>query len=140
MIFFLNNFYNKYISNEVKRFIIVGGSTVLLDLICYFTLVKLGFESSISKGFSFTIGAIYAYIANKYFTFQNKNYGLLQFCLFILLYLSTLLVNVITNETLLNFSNSTHSSLILAFIFATFVSATLNFLGMKYIVFSKKDT
>jgi putative flippase GtrA len=50
MIFFSNNITKRFISNEVKRFIIVGSSTVLLDLICYFALVQFGFESSISKG------------------------------------------------------------------------------------------
>ena len=140
MIFSLNALYKRYISTEVKRFILVGSSTVLLDLFCYYGLIQFGIESSISKGSSFTIGAIYAYLVNKNFTFQIKNYGLFQFSLFMLLYLSTLLINVFTNEILLNFFGRTHVSFILAFLSATFLSAALNFLGMKYLVFSKKDS
>lgn len=140
MCFFFKNLYTKYRSKEVERFVIVGGSTVLIDCICYFVLVQFGFKSSFSKGLSFTLGAIYAYFANKNFTFRNQNYGLIQFLVFILLYITTLSINVITNETLLETFSQTKLSFIFAFISATFISATLNFMGMKYIVFIKKES
>lgn len=139
MNYFSNNIYKAIISKQVKRFIIVGSSTVLLDLFFYSLLVNFGLLSSVSKGLSFTVGAIYAYITNKNYTFQHENYGLFQFSLFILLYIFTLIVNVIINELILIFFDELYFSFILAFLSATFVSATLNFLGMKYIVFNKKD-
>ena len=139
MIFISNNLFKKFLSNEILRFLLIGSSTVLLDLICYYILIQFDILTSISKGLSFSIGAIYAYIANKSFTFKHKHYRLSQFFLFLLLYLSTLLVNVIVNEILLNFFSRTSASLIFAFFSATFASASLNFLGMKYIVFRSKD-
>jgi putative flippase GtrA len=135
MIFFLQRFKKKYFSRDIQRFIIVGCSTVLLDCVCYFLLFQFGLKSSFSKGVSFTIGAIFAYVANKNFTFKNKNYGVIQFSSFILLYFTTLLVNVIINESILGLFSSTSLSLIIAFMSATLVSALLNFLGMKYLVF-----
>jgi len=127
-------------SKQVKRFIIVGSSTVILDLFFYFLLVSFGLLLSVSKGISFTVGALFAYVTNKNYTFQHENYGLLQFGLFIFLYIFTLIVNITTNELILFFFDKMYFSLILAFFLATFVSATLNFLGMKYIVFNKKDS
>lgn len=139
MSFFLNNIYQRFLSKEIKRFTVVGTSTVLLDLLCYYLLINTHHSPSFSKGTSFTIGAIYAYIVNKNFTFRSKNWCFIQFCIFIFLYISTLAVNVIINELVLWFFDKTNLSFILGFLSATFFSATLNFLGMKYIVFVNKN-
>lgn len=137
MIFFLQRFQKKYFSRDIQRFIIVGCSTVLLDCVFYFLLVQFGLKSSFSKGVSFTVGAIYAYVANKNFTFKNQNHSVKQFSSFILLYFTTLSINVIVNESILGLFSSTSLSLIIAFMSATLVSALLNFLGMKYLVFNR---
>lgn len=128
----------KWLKYEVTRFLLVGGSTVFIDLICYSILILIGFDTYVSKGISFSIGAIFSYIVNRSFTFQSAFYGLIQFSLFILLYLSTLFLNITSNEILLEFLGRTHVSFIVAFLIATILSASLNFLGMKYIVFNQK--
>ena len=69
MSLFLNNIYQRFLSSEIKRFAVVGGSTVLLDLICYYLLINTNHSPSFSKGTSFTIGAIYAYVVNKKLNF-----------------------------------------------------------------------
>ncbi len=134
MIFF-KNLFKIYFSSEVSRFIIVGSSTVLLDLFFYNVLLKFGISSSNSKGLSFIVGAFYSYFANKSFTFNYRKYQLTKFILFLMLNVSTLLANVFINEVLLNILNRTDLSYVIAFLSATIVSATLNFLGLKYIVF-----
>ena len=138
MILFIKKTIMKWLKYEVTRFLLVGGSTVFIDLICYSILILIGFDTYVSKGISFSIGAIFAYFANRSFTFQSAFYGLIQFSLFILLYLSTLFLNITSNEILLEFLGRTHVSFIVAFLIATILSASLNFLGMKYIVFNQK--
>ena len=136
MILATKNILAKLLEYEVTRFLIVGGTTVLIDLIFYFTLIYMGFDTSLSKGISFSVGTVFAYFANRSYTFQSSLSGFFRFIFFTLLYLSTLLINVVSNEIVLNLTSQIYGSLMIAFIIATSLSATLNFIGMKYIVFN----
>ena len=130
------NILAKLLEYEVARFLIVGGTTVLIDLIWYFILIYIGFDTSLSKGVSFSVGTVFAYFANRNYTFQSSMAGFLRFTVFTLLYFSTLVVNVMSNEIVLKFTSHINGSLIISFLIATALSATLNFIGMKYIVFN----
>lgn len=121
--------------NQIIRFLFVGSLTVAIDLLFYFLLLYINFDTYISKSISFSLGAVFAFYANKKFTFSNSKAGLFKFVIFIILYVCTLLINVISNESFLDLIGRANTSLLLAFIFATILSATINFLGMKYIVF-----
>jgi len=126
---------DKWLQYEFLRFLIVGSTTVLIDLICYSILVYMGFITYISKGVSFSIGTIFAYFVNKTFTFRSSTAGSARFIMFSLLYLSTLVVNVIVNEFILDLTGRTSISFVMAFVLATVLSAILNFIGMKFIIF-----
>ena len=136
MILITKNILTKLIEYEVARFLIVGGTTVLIDLIFYFILIYMGFDTPLSKGVSFSVGTIFAYFANRNYTFQSSMGGFFRFTVFILLYLSTLAVNVVSNEIVIKLTSQINSSLMIAFLIATSLSATLNFIGMKYIIFN----
>ena len=124
----------KIVNYEVGRFLIIGSSTVIIDLVTYLILLNI-IDISISKAISFSVGAVFAYFANRSFTFKNSIKGFYRFVIFILLYLSTLFVNVASNEIILNLISQNVFSILIAFLIATSFSAGLNFLGMKYIVF-----
>ena len=126
----------KIVNYEVGRFLIIGSTTVIIDLVVYLVLLNIIFDTSISKAISFSVGAVFAYFANRSFTFKTSIKGFFRFIIFILLYLSTLFVNVVTNEIILNLISQNVFSILIAFLIATSFSAGLNFLGMKYIVFS----
>ena len=138
MILITKNILAKLLEYEVARFLIVGGTTVLIDLIYYFILIYMGFDTPLSKGVSFSVGAVFAYFANRNYTFQSSMGGFFRFTVFILLYLSTLAVNVVSNEIVLKLTSQINGSLMISFLIATSLSATLNFVGMKYIVFKAK--
>jgi len=127
----------KLFSYEAGRFLIIGFITVFIDLTVYFLLINLSVETLFSKGISFSIGAIFAYFANRAYTFKSNIKGLVRFFIFLILYLSTLLLNVSSNEIILSFLSHYNFALIIAFIIATSLSAVLNFVGMKYVVFYK---
>lgn len=120
---------------EITRFLVTGSLTVIIDLIFYLILISFDFSTFISKGVSFSIGTVFAYFANRNYTFKSSENRLIGFIVFTLLYTSTLLINIFTNELVLNLTSLIDSSLMLAFLCATSLSATINFLGMKYIVF-----
>tara|TARA_B100000795_G_scaffold178503_1_gene134999 strand:+ start:37926 stop:38405 length:480 start_codon:yes stop_codon:yes gene_type:complete len=135
-ILILKNIFFKLKDYQVVRFLIVGSITVAIDLAFYSILIFLDNETNISKAISFSFGTIFAFYANKSFTFNQSKAGLIRFFIFIILYFFTLLINVISNEFCLDLTGRSKSSFIMAFIVATFLSATLNFIGMKYIVFN----
>ena len=118
------------LKREMSRFLVAGFCAVGTDMGSYFLLLKV-LPHDYSKGISFLLGTIVAYCINKYWTFEKKTKSYSEMGKFSLLYLSTLAVNVLVNQIVLNSFQST----ILAFLMATGVSALLNFIGQKWWVF-----
>ena len=125
----------KLLHSQVGRFLIVGITTVLVDLIIYLLLLFFDFETGLAKALSFSSGAIFAYYANRSYTFQSKRKGLLRFILFSALYILTLTINVGVNGSALSALGATQFFIIFSFLIATTLSAVINYIGMKYIIF-----
>ncbi len=125
---------DKLAAGQVRRFLVVGTLTVLLDYVVYRMLGWAGFDLSVAKAISFSVGAVFAYFANQHITFK-ANGSPLFFLMFCILYLATLACNVAVNALGIAFLENVPFGINLAFLFATAVSATLNFLGMKFLVF-----
>ena len=124
--------------NATKRQILVFGviglTTVILDFASYQLYFLLGLDINISKCLGFTTGALFAYFANRDITFRAKG-GTKTLTLFCCVYLVNLVLNVVSNAFFLGAFSDLESVMYLAFILATAISATSNFLGMKFIVF-----
>ena len=125
----------KLLHSRVGRFLLVGGTTVLIDFSVYVVLLLIEVEISMAKGVSFSVGAIFSYFANRGYTFKSQRKNTLGFILFSILYGLTLAVNVGANELVLFALDETQLFIIFAFLVATGLSAALNYLGMKYVVF-----
>ena len=124
------------IKRELAIFLIVGVSTVLVDFISYRGLI--GFqvmEVDMAKAAGFLVGTLFAYFANRFWTFGHNPHVLGSVWRFSALYASTLGANVLTNALLLKLLADMAIAIQLAFLLATGVSACLNFLGMKLFVF-----
>lgn len=115
---------------ELIKFFIVGLFVLAVDASTY-SLFLLRFSPSLSKGLAFICGTTAAYLLNKSWTFGKKGYSTHEAAKFILLYAAALGVNVGVNAAGLYVS----SSLLVAYVLATAVSATFNFLGQKFFVF-----
>ena len=121
-------------SLQVRRFLIVGSTTVLVDFASYSGCLWLGMPIDPAKGFGFIVGTAFAYFANRFWTFEaSGQQG--RFRHFMVLYLTTLVVNVAVNAAVVSGVGTSAIGLGFAFVVATGVSASLNFLGMKFIVF-----
>jgi len=124
------------IKRELVIFLIVGASTVLVDLLIYLCLIQFQvMEVDIAKATGFLVGTIFAYFANRFWTFGNKSHAPGSAWRFSALYASTLGANVLINALGLKLLADTAVPFQLAFLLATGVSASLNFLGMKLFVF-----
>lgn len=123
---------NATMKQQLARFIFSGIIAVAVDFGVYYFLNKYT-GHNISKGISFLAGSIVAYLLNKFWTFEAKEFSGKQLFRFFFLYLTTLAINVLVNKGVLNLFNS----VILGFLCATGASTVLNFSGQKFWVFKK---
>ena len=118
---------------QISRFSVAGLSAVAVDLLSYYLLINY-LSYDISKTLSFVIGAVVAYVINKFWTFEKNNLSFKELVKFALLYTFSLIVNVYMNKLFLDITNNT---IIIAFFVATGSSALINFIGQKWWVFKK---
>ena len=124
------------IKRELAIFLIVGVSTVLVDFISYRGLIRFQvMEVDMAKAAGFLVGTLFAYFANRFWTFGHNPHVPGSVWRFSALYASTLGANVLTNALVLKLLADMAIAIQLAFLLATGVSACLNFLGMKLFVF-----
>lgn len=129
---------SKSTAREAKRFLGVGIATVLLDFFVYIALVHLFGFNEWFKAISFAIGALFAFISNTYFTFSQSRLHFPKLLKFALTYYISMNVNVLINATSLKFFPIKGSLLMtIAFLSATFASAVVNFILLKYFVYRK---
>lgn len=122
---------------ELARFLVVGSLTVLVDLIAYRSVLASGLAAvAAAKAAGFLAGTVFAYFANRAWTFGHADAAPGSALRFALVYCATLLANVAVNAAVLAQGTGTTP----AFLAATAVSAVLNFAGMKYLVFRSPDS
>lgn len=134
------------IKRELGIFLIVGLLTVGIDFLIYRGFIYLhpfGLDSvNIAKGFSFISGTIFAYFANRFWTFNQQTTGAGSVFRFVMVYILGLVANIVINYLCIEWFSSPalakEYTLLIAFILATGVSAALNFIGMKFFVFTDR--
>ena len=133
---------------QIKCFIVIGISATLLDFALYWWWHRY-LTYSAAKALSFLCGSIFAYLLNKFVTFQQKQHSNVEVLKFATLYGSTLVANVAANSSSIAFckflfptiwSNYAHLIILFSFILATGVSTVLNFIGQKFWVFKRIET
>ncbi len=139
---------NNKLKKELCRFIIAGCCAVATDCLFYYLLSHF-LDLSISKGISFLLGTIVAYLINKYYTFEQKRKSKSEIVRFLGLYISTLVANIFVNKIALILLpmifkyililNNFEMIKLFAFLCATGTSTILNFIGQKYWVFVSKE-
>jgi putative flippase GtrA len=124
------------IRRELGAFLVVGSLSVLTDYLIYRFLLRenlLTVEEA--KCVGFIAGTVFGYFANRHWTFGGRLVQKGSPWRFALLYAITLSVNIGLNAVALNAFIALTAAVPLAFLIATAVSATMNFVGMKFFVF-----
>ena len=134
---FLKNIIFK-INPELRKFLLVGITSVLVDLIIYYFLFKIGIYISFAKAISFLIGTVYSYFFNKIWTFRAIG-GKKIFFKFIFVYLIALNINIFINKFIIDLiSFDYYMRIIIAFLISTIISAIFNFVCIKKFVFKRR--
>lgn len=123
--------------HQALRFLLVGSTTVAIDYVVYNGLHWLGLAIPVAKTLSFVVATICAYLLNRHFTFGATG-GREVVARFVVLYAVALGVNVGVNELALAALPESALRMTIAFLCAQAVSSTLNFLGMRYVVFTDR--
>ena len=119
------------IKRELNKFLFAGLAAVGTDLLVYYLLLNL-LTPEVSKGISFIVGSVVAFIINKYWTFTKPEKSYKEMILFGVLYSTPLGLNVMTNKIVLDYT----SMVLVSFLVATGISTILNFVGQKWWVFN----
>lgn len=125
-------------AKQIRRFLVIGGLSVLTDFIVYTLLTHLGLVTSFSKGVSYVAGMVVGFIGNKLWTFESARRSSAEPVIYIVLYTITLGINVLVNRAglvVLGDWLALGSAKGLAFLVATGVTTVLNFIGMKWVTF-----
>lgn len=123
------------IRRQLGIFLVVGSLTVLVDFLTYRGLVWAGLGINGAKAAGFLLGTVFSYFANRFWTFGASQHIAGSVQRFVMLYGTTLAANLFINSSALRALGDMKLALPLSFLLATFVSAALNFLGMKLFVF-----
>jgi len=125
-------------AKQIRRFIVIGVASVLTDFAVYTLLTRAGLLWDVSKGVSYVSGMVVGFIGNKLWTFQSARRSPAEPITYILLYTTTLGVNVLVNRLVILVVGAWLATGVvkgLAFLVATGVTTVLNFVGMKWITF-----
>ena len=122
------------IKKQIPRFLVAGCSAVATDFLIYIILSNI-ISVNFAKSISFIIGASVAFLINKFWTFEKKIFQIKEIYKFATVYLFSLLINIYVNQFLF----IKYNNLLLAFLFATAISATINFTTQKFFVFKHNE-
>jgi putative flippase GtrA len=122
---------------QLLRFGLVGATTLVLDFVTYRLLLEAGVPLDLAKGAGFLLGTAAAYLLNRTWTFRAAG-GSGAVARFVGLYAATLVVNVLVNAFLVRALGEVAWRIEIAFLVAQAVSSTLNFVGMRQLVFTER--
>ncbi len=116
---------------ELSRFVVGGGSAVLVDFVVYRSLVHFGIDMSVAKAISYVAGAAVGFVINKFWTFECARLSFTEILRYVILYACSALANTMVNALVIWVTSMTF----FAFLCATGVSTIMNFIGQKFFVF-----
>ena len=121
---------DRFERKEILKFLVGGGSAVLIDAAVY-AVLKQKINLSFAKAISYVSGAVVGFAINKLWTFGSKRFLISEVIKYIFLYIFSAGVNALVNRTALYLTDNT----VFAFLCATGTSTVINFLGQKFMYF-----
>ena len=124
---------------SLLRFLLVGGTAVVLDAVAYVLLDAAGTPVDLAKALGFLTGAVFAYFANWRFTFGARRSRWSE-VLFVVVYALALVLNVAAHAGVRAWLGTSTVDATIAFLVATGLSAAWNFVGMSLFVFRQEES
>ncbi len=122
------------LKGQIARFGLVGIANVGVDLGVYAGLLALGAPISPAKAGAFVCGTVFAFFVNKNYTFRAGRGDIRKFAAFFALYVVSMTVNVGTNAAIIGMIGESFIGKAAGYCAALFLSASMNFIGMRQIL------
>lgn len=124
---------------QLKRYIMTGGVATLIDFCVYSSLLYFGMDFSYAKALSFLTALSFSYNGHRRWTFQSHG-NLQRIIAFIVLYISSFVLNILSNAFMLELlGTDTKIKILAAFVVSTGLTAVLNFIILKFYIFRLLD-
>ena len=107
----------------------------MVDYITYRSLLWLTGYIAISKAIGIITGTTFSFFSNRTFTFKRDSTEMRQVVSYLIIYATTMSVNVLINNTVIHFLGHNEIGINVGFLVAAAVQAALNFVGLKKVVF-----
>jgi putative flippase GtrA len=125
---------------QARRFVLVGGFAALVDYGSYRLLLFLDVPIDSAKAVGFVLGTTLSYLLNRSWTFEAAGRAHVV-GRFLLLYGATLVVNVAVNAAVVRLlDDGVPGRITIAWLVAQGFASTLNFFGMRNVVFANRPT
>ncbi|HYJ66079.1 MAG TPA: GtrA family protein [Nocardioidaceae bacterium] len=122
---------------QARRFVLVGGLAAVLDYGSYRLLLLLDVPIDPAKAIGFILGTTLSYLLNRSWTFEAAGRAHVV-GRFLALYGTTLVVNVAVNAVAVRLLDGVIGQITIAWLVAQAVASTLNFFGMRHVVFASR--
>lgn len=122
---------------QARRFVVVGGVAAALDYGSYRLLLLADVPIDPAKAAGFVLGTTLSYLLNRSWTFGAAGRAHVV-GRFVALYTATLIVNVAVNAAGVRLLDGVTGRITIAWLAAQGVASTLNFLGMRQVVFKDR--
>jgi len=90
---------------QLKRFTVVGFSSVAIDCITYFLALKCGLAREPSKAIGYISGMLVGFVLNKNWTFRSQGKIGSEIVTYFFLYCVTFIANLAENYAVVRFFN-----------------------------------
>lgn len=124
--------------NRLFKFALTGVVGTVLDLTVFTIALGLTENSSISRAFGYALGTLWSFLINRAWVFQSAS-GISRLVPFLLLYFATGAVAV-GIQWGFGVAQVPAIGVFVAYGLSLIVASTINFLGMRYLVFGKTET
>ena len=119
----------------VKRFLVTGTLTVGVDALTYALLLRWDIAVDAAKALSLVAATIFAYLVNRFWTFNDSSARGQRVVPFLLVYASAIVLNVGVNHVFLWMLGTRGLGYAVSWFAATASSSSWNYFGLRYVVF-----
>ena len=122
---------------QVARYLVAGGSAVVVDFILYRGIMWMFDLKMLAKAVGYIGGTIYSFYVNRSFTFKRDSSNREQVISYLFSYVVSMFLNTGINQTGLFLLGTGELGINFSFMTAAVTSAAFNFVCMKRFVFKR---